>query len=75
MEAFLAWLQKLPEATSREELSFTEERRAAIFAHLDADKDGALSLAEFQESGYLRWIVCYLSCSYVPVERVLRGKM
>mmetsp|Transcript_50098 Transcript_50098/g.141200 ORF Transcript_50098/g.141200 Transcript_50098/m.141200 type:complete len:840 (+) Transcript_50098:126-2645(+) len=47
-DAFVAALEKLPEITEREEISFNEARRRAIFKHIDADKDGAINLADFQ---------------------------
>mmetsp|Transcript_90376 Transcript_90376/g.238383 ORF Transcript_90376/g.238383 Transcript_90376/m.238383 type:complete len:1804 (+) Transcript_90376:3-5414(+) len=47
-DAFSAHLVKLPEALSLEELDFSEERRTAMFAHIDADADGNVSLAEFK---------------------------
>merc|ERR1712046_362676 len=47
-KAFLKYIAELPEKIGHEELEFTEERRLAVFKVLDADKDGAVSSAEFQ---------------------------
>eukprot|EP00927_Polykrikos_kofoidii_P059005 TRINITY_DN5399_c0_g2_i3.p1 TRINITY_DN5399_c0_g2~~TRINITY_DN5399_c0_g2_i3.p1 ORF type:complete len:1960 (+),score=510.81 TRINITY_DN5399_c0_g2_i3:78-5957(+) len=45
---FAKYLKELPEAIGHEELSaFTEERTAAIFKVMDADKDGTISKADF----------------------------
>jgi len=48
-DAFVEHLAKLPEALAREEIAFSDARRDAIFAHLDKDGDGKVSLAEFKD--------------------------
>lgn len=55
-DAFSAHLAKLPVALSREELDFSEERRAAIFTHIDANADGSISLEEFRAAFKQRFI-------------------
>eukprot|EP00929_Paragymnodinium_shiwhaense_P078674 TRINITY_DN407_c0_g4_i1.p1 TRINITY_DN407_c0_g4~~TRINITY_DN407_c0_g4_i1.p1 ORF type:complete len:2118 (+),score=935.15 TRINITY_DN407_c0_g4_i1:97-6450(+) len=46
--AFLGYLAGLPKAMSKDELTFAEARQKAIFAVADADKDGAVSLADLK---------------------------
>eukprot|EP00929_Paragymnodinium_shiwhaense_P077109 TRINITY_DN3968_c0_g2_i1.p1 TRINITY_DN3968_c0_g2~~TRINITY_DN3968_c0_g2_i1.p1 ORF type:complete len:2044 (-),score=893.51 TRINITY_DN3968_c0_g2_i1:341-6472(-) len=46
--ALAAYLKGLPEAIGHEEVAFPASRQANLFKALDADKDGAVSLAEFQ---------------------------
>uniref|UniRef100_A0A7S2QKR4 EF-hand domain-containing protein n=1 Tax=Zooxanthella nutricula TaxID=1333877 RepID=A0A7S2QKR4_9DINO len=48
-DAFVELLGKLPVALEREEIAFSDARRDAIFAHLDKDGDGKVSLAEFKD--------------------------
>eukprot|EP00931_Biecheleriopsis_adriatica_P115047 TRINITY_DN90894_c0_g1_i1.p1 TRINITY_DN90894_c0_g1~~TRINITY_DN90894_c0_g1_i1.p1 ORF type:complete len:2039 (+),score=681.28 TRINITY_DN90894_c0_g1_i1:31-6147(+) len=59
---FIAYLAKLPEAISRPQVAFSEERREAIFSSLaGADKD-TLDLASFQALFLQRW-TCVASVS------------
>eukprot|EP00928_Gymnodinium_smaydae_P006786 TRINITY_DN1241_c0_g3_i4.p1 TRINITY_DN1241_c0_g3~~TRINITY_DN1241_c0_g3_i4.p1 ORF type:complete len:1829 (+),score=752.40 TRINITY_DN1241_c0_g3_i4:367-5487(+) len=71
--AFLKWLAALPEASGREEIAFTEERRAAIFKRLDADADGKLSAQEFQNIFRERY-TCKKSISLTDGFDVAEGK-
>eukprot|EP00929_Paragymnodinium_shiwhaense_P077106 TRINITY_DN3968_c0_g1_i1.p1 TRINITY_DN3968_c0_g1~~TRINITY_DN3968_c0_g1_i1.p1 ORF type:complete len:2055 (-),score=796.97 TRINITY_DN3968_c0_g1_i1:227-6391(-) len=45
---FLKYLEGLPEAIGREDIGFPAARRASMFKALDTDKDGTISLKEFQ---------------------------
>jgi len=54
-ETFVEHLEKLPEMLKKEELTFTSERRVAVFNHIDADKDGFVSLSEFKDIFALRY--------------------
>ncbi|CAE8721864.1 unnamed protein product [Polarella glacialis] len=45
---FVAYLTKLPDAIGHPEVSFTEERKAAIVKHLDPEAVGKIGLAEFK---------------------------
>mmetsp|Transcript_22762 Transcript_22762/g.51950 ORF Transcript_22762/g.51950 Transcript_22762/m.51950 type:complete len:1457 (+) Transcript_22762:68-4438(+) len=47
-ESFKLHLTKLPETISRDELTFTEERCAAMAEAADADGDGEINLADFK---------------------------
>jgi len=55
-EAFLSYLEGLPAAVKREELTCTEERRLAIFRHLDSDEAGSVSLDSFQSIFTTRYV-------------------
>lgn len=46
-EAFKHFLEKIPEKTGREDLTFSDDQRGTMFKHVDADKDGKISAAEF----------------------------
>jgi cob(I)alamin adenosyltransferase len=46
--AFMAWLSGLPEKLGKEEVNFPEERRKAIFGHLDTAKGGSINLEVFK---------------------------
>jgi len=47
-DKFTTFLSKMPEQLGREECSFSEERRVAMFKSADADGDGNLSADEFK---------------------------
>jgi len=47
-DVFVAYLEKLPEASGHEEVAFTEERRAALFKHINVAEDGSITLEEFK---------------------------
>jgi len=46
-EAFKTFLEKIPEKTGREDLTFSDDQRGNMFKHVDADKDGKISSGEF----------------------------
>jgi len=46
--AFVSFVAKMPEAFGKEECSFSEERRDAMFKSADADGDGAFSVEDFK---------------------------
>jgi len=46
--AFVSFVAKMPEAFGREECSFSEERREAMFKSADADADGTFSADDFK---------------------------
>jgi hypothetical protein len=73
LEAFAAYLAKLPEEISREEVTFPEERRAAIAKHVDADKDGTISLADFK-SMFVRRYICVKGISITDVFEIAKSK-
>jgi len=72
-ETFISYIKKLPEELGREEITFTPERRQAIFAHLDDDKDSALSPAEFK-SLFQRRYACISSISVTDVFEIGKSK-
>jgi len=47
-ELFTKYVAGLAEGIGKEEVNFPDERRKAIFQRMDADKDGAISKAEFE---------------------------
>mmetsp|Transcript_141276 Transcript_141276/g.439060 ORF Transcript_141276/g.439060 Transcript_141276/m.439060 type:complete len:1297 (+) Transcript_141276:2158-6048(+) len=46
---FATFLERVPELCSRPDLAFSPEQRQAIFEHVDSDKDGSLSKADFAD--------------------------
>jgi len=46
-EAFASWLEKLPEAITRDEVAFVVERREAMFKHISEGGE-SVSLAQFE---------------------------
>jgi len=72
-DAFVAYLGGLPEAIKRDEVTFVEERRLAIFKHLDADKDGAISLTDFKEA-FRRHYICVKGISITDVFKIADSK-
>jgi len=78
-EAFLAYLEKLPEAIAHDECAFTEERRAAILKHIDATKeqglsdDGEVRLRDFKDM-FSRQFVCVHAVSITDVFEVASSK-
>jgi len=47
--AFKSYLEKIPETLSREDLTFSDAQREAMFKHVDKDKDGVVSANEFED--------------------------
>mmetsp|Transcript_97686 Transcript_97686/g.285161 ORF Transcript_97686/g.285161 Transcript_97686/m.285161 type:complete len:1813 (+) Transcript_97686:1-5439(+) len=72
-EAFLAYLEALPLELKREELTFTEDRRAAIFKKMDAEKEGSVSLEGFRSIFSTRY-VCVKTISVTDDFEVLESK-
>jgi len=57
-EAFDAYLLKLPETLSKDELEFAPERRSQIFDHMDSDNTGEITLANFQALFVETFVCC-----------------
>jgi len=72
-DAFVEHLARLPEALGHEECAFSEARRAAIFAHADADGDGKVSLEEFKAL-FLQRFVCVKEVSVTEGLQVAKSK-
>jgi len=72
-EAFLEYLQKLPEAIGHPEVGFKEERRAAIFAVFDSNGDGKMTAEEFKAQFKQRF-VCSAGISVTDVLEVSKSK-
>lgn len=70
---FLTYLAKLPDTTGKEELAFSEERRAAIFKSLDVDGDGHVSLAEFK-GAFKQQFKCIQSISITDALDISKSK-
>jgi hypothetical protein len=47
-KSFVEFLEKLPETIGKEEITCTEERRVAIFNHVDEEKAGTINLEKFR---------------------------
>lgn len=72
-EAFIAYLESLPETTKREEVTFTEQRRLALFKHMDTDKDDHISLADFKDV-FKRQYVCKQGITLTDVFAIAKSK-
>jgi Ca2+-binding EF-hand superfamily protein len=72
-DEFLTFLDKLPEKLSSEELAFPEEQRDGIFAHIDADKDGEISLADFESMFQVRYM-CVSAISITDGFEIAKSK-
>mmetsp|Transcript_140529 Transcript_140529/g.365619 ORF Transcript_140529/g.365619 Transcript_140529/m.365619 type:complete len:1956 (-) Transcript_140529:48-5915(-) len=72
-DKFVEYLAKLPEALSREEIAFSEERRVAIFKNIDADGDGLISPSEFKEV-FMQKFLCIKEITVTDVFEVAKSK-
>ncbi|CAK0872960.1 unnamed protein product, partial [Prorocentrum cordatum] len=72
-EAFSAWLAALPEKIGREEVSFDEDRRRAVFRHLDASKSGAVSLENWKDM-FKRRFTCVKQIAVTDVFEISKSK-
>jgi hypothetical protein len=72
-EAFLTYLQKLPEAIGHPEVEFTEDRRAAVFKLVDADGDSSVSEQEFKDI-FKQTFICVTGISMTDVMQVSASK-
>lgn len=72
-QAFVAYLATLPEALSREELTFSQERRKAIFHHADSNRDGVVDFADFLALLRMKY-VCVQDISVTDVFDVAQSK-
>jgi len=73
LTAFQAYLETLPELLGREDLTFTEEQRTAIFKHVDIDKNGELSHGEF-EAMFLERFMCVQAVSVTDALEISKAK-
>merc|ERR1719174_338641 len=73
-DVFMAWLEKLTEKLGSEELAFPEEQRDGIFAHIDADKDGEVSMADFEGMFPVRYM-CVQATSITDVFEIAKSKV
>lgn len=71
--AFITYLENLPTLTKREEITFTEQRRLAIFKHMDEDKDDFISVDDFK-SVFKRQYVCKQSITLTDVFEIASSK-
>merc|ERR1719174_521319 len=62
-DVFMAWLDKLP-----------EEQRDGIFAHIDADKDGEVSMADFEGMFPVRYM-CVQAISITDGFEIAKSKV
>lgn len=46
---FKSYIEKIPETLGREDLTFTDAQREAMFKHVDKNKDGEVSAGEFED--------------------------
>lgn len=72
-EAFVDYLEKLPEAIGHEEVAFSAPRREAMFKYIDADGDGVISMDEFKEIFKQRF-ECVKEISLTDVLEVSKSK-
>jgi len=72
-DAFVAWLAALPEKIEREEVNFPEERRKAIFKHLDSAKTGSITLENFKDM-FKRRFTCVKQISVTDVFEIAKSK-
>mmetsp|Transcript_19919 Transcript_19919/g.49710 ORF Transcript_19919/g.49710 Transcript_19919/m.49710 type:complete len:1953 (-) Transcript_19919:135-5993(-) len=72
-DKFVAYLESLPEALSREELAFTSARRVEIFKYIDTDEDGSVSQSEFKAI-FLQKFICVKEITLTDGFEVVKGK-
>jgi len=72
-DAFVLYLEGLPAVTEREEITFTEERRQAIFKHMDVDKDGFVGLEDFK-AVFRRQYTCKQGITLTDVFEISKSK-
>jgi len=72
-DKFVAFVGKMPEAFSREECSFPEDRRIAMFKSVDVDGDGIVSLDEFKAM-FCRKYTCISSISVTDTFAIADSK-
>jgi len=72
-DTFIAYLEKLPATTEREELNFSTERRAAMFKQMDVDKDELISLEDFKEI-FKRQYICKQGITLTDVFEIGKSK-
>eukprot|EP00930_Biecheleria_cincta_P057709 TRINITY_DN4359_c0_g2_i1.p1 TRINITY_DN4359_c0_g2~~TRINITY_DN4359_c0_g2_i1.p1 ORF type:complete len:2005 (+),score=603.41 TRINITY_DN4359_c0_g2_i1:55-6069(+) len=72
-EAFLAYLQKLPETIAHPEVEFTEERREALFKMVDATGEGSISEKAFRDM-FKQTFICVTGISMTDVLQVSASK-
>jgi len=72
-DKFVTYLEQLPTALNREEIAFSEDRRVAIFKHIDADGDGSISPAELKEV-FLQRFTCVKEITVTDVFDVVKSK-
>merc|ERR1719174_1642839 len=73
-DVFLAYLEKLPEKLGSEELAFPEEQKDGIFAYIDADKDGEVSMADFEGMFPVRYM-CVQAISITDGFEIAKSKV
>jgi hypothetical protein len=72
-DAFVAWLAALPEKIEREEVNFPEDRRTAIFKHLDSAKAGSITLENWKDM-FKRKFTCVKQISVTDVFDIAKSK-
>eukprot|EP00931_Biecheleriopsis_adriatica_P033416 TRINITY_DN193_c0_g1_i5.p1 TRINITY_DN193_c0_g1~~TRINITY_DN193_c0_g1_i5.p1 ORF type:complete len:2073 (-),score=714.85 TRINITY_DN193_c0_g1_i5:36-6125(-) len=72
-EAFVSWLEKLPEAISHPEVEFTEERRKAVLGLIDTVGDGQVTPEKFKDI-FKQTFVCVTGISMTDVLTVSASK-